>query len=189
MRARWQPYFSGKGVSYPPQRLLLLGLKREKQLVVYAANAGQPLQLIRSFPVQGLSGQLGPKLRFGDLQVPEGFYGIESLNPNSAFHLALRVNYPNSFDRAQAQKEGRAGLGGDIMIHGSNASIGCLAMGDQVAEDLFVLGSEAGAENIQIILSPLDFRTSDVPNDTARPAWVKKLYAQIKAAVMKLPQK
>ena len=187
VRTRWQPYFEQKGVAYPPQKLLLVGLKREKQLQVYAANPEQPLKLIRSFSVQGLSGKLGPKLRFGDMQVPEGFYRIESLNPNSAFHLALRVNYPNTFDRSQAQKEGRTELGGDIMIHGSNASIGCLAMGDEVAEDLFILASEVGAENIKVILSPVDFRTSSVPNDAKRPTWVKNLYAEIKASLIKLP--
>lgn len=66
-KARWQPYFEKKRVSYPPQKLVLVGLKREKQLQVYANNSGQPLQFIRSFPVLGLSGKLGPKLRFGDL--------------------------------------------------------------------------------------------------------------------------
>ncbi|HEX8835172.1 MAG TPA: L,D-transpeptidase family protein [Abditibacteriaceae bacterium] len=187
-RSRWQPHFTKKNVAYPPQKILLLGLKRKKTLQVYAAGAGQELQLIRTLPVLGQSGKMGPKLRFGDLQVPEGFYRIESLNPNSAFHLALRVNYPNEFDRAQAAKEGRAELGGDIMIHGSNASIGCLAMGDEAAEDLFVLAAETGLQNIEVILSPLDFRTSDVPDDNARPAWVQELYARIESQLKKLPR-
>jgi len=91
-RARWRPYFERKGVAYPPQKLVLVGLKQEKRLEVYAPDSSQKMQLIRSFPVLGASGKLGPKLRFGDMQVPEGFYRIESLNPNSAFHLALRVS-------------------------------------------------------------------------------------------------
>lgn len=130
---------------------------------------------------------MGPKLRYGDFQVPEGFYRIESLNPNSAFHLSLRVNYPNRFDRAQAQSEGRTGLGGNIMIHGSNVSIGCLAMGDEAAEDLFVLASQTGRENIRLILSPVDFRQGDVPADEKRPAWVSALYREIKTALSPLP--
>lgn len=185
--ARWQPYFAAKHVAYPPHKLLLLGLKREKQLQVYAADDGQPWRFMRAFPIQGLSGKSGPKLRFGDLQVPEGFYRIESLNPNSAFHLALRVNYPNDFDHSQAQKDGRTELGGDIMIHGSNASIGCLAMGDETAEDLFVLAAEVGVENIEVVLSPLDFREGDVPDDAQRPAWISHLYDELKAAMQKLP--
>jgi hypothetical protein len=186
-RARWQPYFAKKGVPYPPQKLLLVGLKREKQLQVYAAGAGQSFRLIRSLPVLGLSGKLGPKLRFGDLQVPEGFYRIESLNPNSAFHLALRVNYPNAFDRTHAKMEGRTELGGDIMIHGSRASIGCLAMGDEAAEDLFVIAAEVGLNNMHVILSPVDFRVSNVPANPRRPMWVDGLYAEIKAALHGLP--
>lgn len=188
-RTRWQPHFQKKDVAYPPQKLLLVGLKREKRLQVYAANSGQSLKFIHSFPVLGLSGKLGPKLRYGDFQVPEGFYRITSFNPNSAFHLSVQVNYPNAFDKMQAKKEGRDALGGQIMIHGSNASIGCLAMGDEAAEDLFVLASQVGVENTEIILSPLDFRTSNAPVDARRPAWVKKLYAEIKAALMKLPSR
>lgn len=185
----WQPHFAKHGVAYPPQKLLLVGLKREKQLQVYAAAAGQPFHFIRALPIQGLSGKLGPKLSFGDLQVPEGFYRIESLNPNSAFQVALRVNYPNAFDRAQALKDGRTELGGDIMMHGSNASIGCLAMGDAVSEDLFVLATEVGIENIRVILSPVDFRVTDVPPNAKRPAWVTRLYGEIKVALRALPMK
>jgi hypothetical protein len=187
VRARWQPYFAAKGVAYPPQKVLLVGLKREKQLQVYAAGAGQPWQLIRAFPIQRLSGKMGPKLRQDDYQVPEGFYRVASLNPNSAFHLALRVDYPNGFDRAQAQRDGRTDLGGNIMIHGSDASAGCLAMGDRTAEDLFVLAAETGPENVAVLLSPVDFRVSRVPDDAERPTWVGGLYAEIQTALQKLP--
>lgn len=187
VRGRWQPFFARKGVDYPPQKLLLVGFKREKQLQIYASNSGQNFRLIRSLPILAASGKLGPKLRFGDLQVPEGFYRIESLNPNSAFHLALRVSYPNRADRDRAAKEGRTELGGDIMIHGSNASIGCLAMGDEAAEDLFILAAQSGRENIEVILSPVDFRLAKVPDDGERPAWVTDLYREIAAAVRALP--
>ena len=188
VRTRWQPHFAGKGVSYPPQKLVLVGLKNEKQLQVYAADAGGNFKFIRAFFIQSASGKPGPKLRYGDFQVPEGLYGIESLNPNSAFHLALRVDYPNAFDKAQAKKDGRTELGGDIMIHGSNVSAGCLAMGDEAAEDLFVLAAEVGAPNIEVILSPLDFRSQNVPDDPSRPAWVRDLYTEIKTALLKLPK-
>ena len=82
-------------------------------------------------PILAASGVSGPK-REGDKQVPEGFYRIELLNPNSRYHLSLRVNYPNADDLERARQDGRAlsTLGGDIMIHGGSASIGCLALGD-----------------------------------------------------------
>ena len=69
------------------------------------------------YPILAASGVLGPKLREGDKQVPEGIYGAEALNPNSKFHLSIRLNYPNTFDRRMAQSDGRTQLGGDIMIH------------------------------------------------------------------------
>lgn len=150
-RSRLSPYFQHAGVLYPPQKIILAGLKREKRLEVYASDATGKMKFIRAYPVLGASGKAGPKLREGDLQVPEGFYKIEALNPNSAFHLALRVNYPNAFDLRQAEREGRTEPGSDIMIHGSNASIGCLAMGDQVAEELFILVVDAGRENIEVV--------------------------------------
>jgi hypothetical protein len=187
-RARWQPYFEKQGVAYPPQKILLGGLKREKRLEVYAADAGRPFRFIRALPIRRMSGKLGPKLRYGDYQVPEGFYRVASLNPNSAFHVALRVDYPNAFDRSQAQREGRADLSGGIMIHGSDASVGCLAMGDETAEDLFVLAAETGPDNVDVILSPVDFRVAQEPADPTRLAWVSGLYTDIGAALRALPQ-
>ena len=187
VEARWRPFFVSAGVSWPPQKLVLVGLKQEKRLEVYASNAGKPLQFVHAFPILAASGKLGPKLQEGDGQVPEGFYHIESLNPNSAFHLALRVSYPNEEDRTQAASEGRTNLGSDIMIHGSNASIGCLAMGDEVAEDLFVLAAQTGIENIEVLLCPLDFRTSKLPDDSALPQWVQTRYAQLSERLKLLP--
>ena len=185
-QGRWRPFFDAAGVTYPPHKLVFVALKQEKRLEVYASNGDTP-RFIRSFPILRASGKTGPKLREGDLQVPEGEYRIESLNPNSAFHLSLRVSYPNADDRAQAAFDKRTELGGDIMIHGSNASVGCLAMGDEAAEDLFVLAAKTGAENIKVLMCPLDFRVGDVPSDPKRPAWVEARYAKLRAALKKLP--
>src|SRR6266478_3313693 len=182
---RWAPYFKRAGIAYPPQAVTLIGLKEEKTLEVYAAGTNGSFQFIRSLPVLAASGNLGPKLREGDLQVPEGIYGIEALNPNSAFHLSLRVNYPNQDDRARAKEDKRSRLGGDIMIHGKAVSAGCLAMGDEAAEDLFGLAALAGLFNITVILSPLDFRVRDLPQMPAgAPRWTAELYATIKAALV-----
>ena len=74
----------------------------------------------------------------GDKQVPEGFYRIELLNPNSRYHLSLRVNYPNADDIERAREDRRdlLNLGGDIMIHGGAESIGCIAIGNPAIEHL-----------------------------------------------------
>jgi murein L,D-transpeptidase YafK len=190
VRERIHPYFEATKISYPPKRVVLVGLKHEKILEVWACGQENRFSLIQTYPILAASGRVGPKLKEGDRQVPEGLYRIESLNPNSMFHLSLRINYPNEFDRQQAKRKNRTNLGGDIMIHGSSVSIGCLAMGDETAEDLFILATETGIDNISVILSPVDFRKSTLPEAAhALPEWTDVLYEQIKQELSKLIDK
>ena len=182
VRSRLVPACEAAGVPYPPTSFTLIGLKAEKRLELWAPDAAGRPRLVKAYPVLAASGGAGPKLREGDRQVPEGLYAIESLNPNSRFHLSLRIDYPNAADRRRAQAEARTGLGGDIMIHGSNVSIGCLAMGDPAVEELFVLAALTGPKNIRVILSPVDFRRLDkIDLPAGLPAWVPELHAEIKA--------
>jgi murein L,D-transpeptidase YafK len=187
-RARLWPFFKQAGVAYPPEQLVFVGFKEEKVLQVYAKSGTNGCRFVRSYPILAASGVVGPKLREGDRQVPEGIYAIELLNPNSSYHLSLRVSYPNAFDREQAAREQRTKLGGDIMIHGKDKSIGCLAMGDEAAEDLFVLAADTGIEMIAVILSPVDFRLGKtVPRMANLPEWTPALYQKIKARLAELP--
>ena len=162
-RARVRNACDAAGVAYPPSFVVLLGLKQERRLEVYAGADRRSLRRIADYPILAASGGPGPKLREGDRQVPEGVYPLESLNPASHFHVALRVGYPNELDREVGRRDGRSQLGGDIMIHGGSASVGCLAMGDPAAEDLFVLAAEAGVPNVTVVLSPVDLRTRPMP--------------------------
>ena len=189
-RTRLRPYFQKQNLTYPPSQVALVGLKEEKILEVYARDGTNNFRLIRSYRILAASGGPGPKLREGDRQVPEGIYGIESLNPNSRFHLSLRVDYPNAFDREQAARDGRSHLGGDIMIHGRNVSVGCLAMGDEAAEDLFVLAADTGLKNITMILAPVDFRDEHktVPASAKLPAWTAGLYEELRAQLKRFPK-
>lgn len=184
LRAR----FDAAGLAYPPAELAYVAFKDIRRLQVYGrAVAGDPWRFVREYRVQGASGTLGPKIGDGDRQVPEGVYRIESLNPNSRFHLSLRLNYPNEFDRAAARRDGRENLGGDIMIHGARASIGCLAMGNEAAEDLFVLAALAGPEHVRVVISPTDFRdpTSRVPRILSD--WVRELYLSLRRELQQFP--
>lgn len=185
--SRWAPFFQKAGAPYPPEKLIFVAFKAEKQLQIFAPDAKGKLRLVRQMPILAASGTAGPKQREGDLQVPEGFYQIESLNPNSAFHLSLRVNYPNRFDQKQAAREGRENLGGNIMIHGNQVSIGCLAMGDQVAEDLFVLAARTGREKIDLWIAPHDFRSAK-PLNVMAPNWIKPIYTRLEEKISRLPQ-
>jgi hypothetical protein len=187
-RERLQPHFERAGVRYPPAAVTVVGFKEERRLEVYAGNEGG-MRFIRSWPILAASGRAGPKLVEGDQQVPEGVYPIESLNPNSLFHVALRVGYPNRFDREMARQDGRHQLGGDIMIHGSSVSVGCLAMGDEVAEELFVLAADTGLSNLTVVLCPADFRdgrSRSLPVES--PAWTPSLYAELHRALAGLPR-
>ena len=184
VRDRLAPEFVRIGAAYPPEEMILVGLKKENLLEVWISD---PPMLLKSYPILGASGTLGPKLMEGDRQVPEGLYRIESLNPNSLYHLALRVNYPSPFDRTMGKLDGREDLGCDIMIHGKTCSIGCLAMGDEAAEELFVLAAETGADNISVILSPVDFRKTALPAPMPEvPEWTGELYESIKTELKKL---
>ena len=188
-RARLRPHFERAEVSYPPQVLAFVGLKQEKSLEIYARQGTNGFKFICAYPVLAASGVAGPKLREGDRQVPEGIYNIEWLNPNSSYHLSMRIGYPNAFDRAQAAKESRTKLGGDIMIHGDARSVGCLAMGDEASEDFFVLAAETGIENITVILSPVDFREGKtVPADAKLTEWSASLYEAIRARLKDFPK-
>ncbi len=179
--ARLRPAFERSGVPYPPAEVALLTFKDMRAMELHArALPDDPWQYVTTYPVLGASGKPGPKLVEGDRQVPEGVYQIELLNPLSRFHLSLRLNYPNEFDRRMGAADGRTDLGADIMIHGSTVSIGCLAMGDAAAEDLFILAARVGRENVRVIVAPTDFRVEPPRLIMHEPRWVSMLYENLR---------
>ncbi len=120
--------------------IFIRAFKEEKILELFVENKKtKKYELFRSYPIAAASGNLGPKLAEGDGQVPEGFYfaSRKSMNPQSAFHLSFNIGYPNNFDLAH-QRTGSA-----IMIHGSNASVGCLAMTDEKIEEIYTIADAA----------------------------------------------
>jgi hypothetical protein len=174
------PHFRKAGVDYPPREVTLIGLKEERKLEVWARNTGGDFKFIRAYDIRAASGGNGPKLRQGDRQVPEGIYRIVTLNPNSNFHLSLRLDYPNEFDRQHALLEGRTQPGSDIYIHGDSVSAGCLAMGDAAIEELFVLAAHVGKENMTVVIAPHDPRTRPLdPSLPGLPSWTPELYERI----------
>lgn len=181
-RAQYKLAFARSGLSYPPKAVTLVAIKDTKRLKIYATDDDPSWKFIQQYPIAGISGAPGPKLRKGDLQVPEGIYRFTHLNPNSRFWLSVALNYPNAFDRRQAVKDGRKNTGGDIMLHGWWFSTGCVAVGNTAMTQLFVLIHDTGLDNCRIIITPTDFRepatpTADLPDS---PEWVDELYADIK---------
>ncbi|MDP3008327.1 MAG: L,D-transpeptidase family protein [Methylococcales bacterium] len=172
-------YFTKAKVSFPPKEITLVALKQERKLELWARD-NKELRLIHTYNIQAASGVAGPKLRLGDKQVPEGIYRVEGLNPNSHYHLSMKLNYPNEFDLLHAEMEGRTEPGSDIFIHGRAVSIGCLAMGDETIEELFILTTQIGAENVKVVIAPHDPRVTPLTTNTAQlPLWTTELYANI----------
>jgi len=185
-RQRLRPRFEAAGVGYPPPSLTLLALKDERRFEVWAGAAAAQ-RLVHTYPIRAASGVAGPKLRQGDLQVPEGVYRILWLNPNSSYHLSLKVDYPNAFDRRRARAERRTDLGGDIFIHGREVSIGCIALGDPAIEEVFVLASDVGLRRIKVLIAPRDLRLHPGRDADPPPSrWLDRLYSTLRAEMAPL---
>ena len=174
--------FHDLSISYPPKNIALIGLKQERILQLWVSNNGDKYHLIKSYPFTAFSGKIGPKLASGDRQIPEGVYGITFLNPNSSYHLSIKVGYPNQHDLKYAKIDSRNSLGGDIFIHGKAVTIGCIPIGDSAIEELFTLTALVGIENSTCIISPYNFLTSN-KEFPASPVWLSEKYNRIKKAL------
>jgi murein L,D-transpeptidase YafK len=173
---RFAPLCKKATIPYPPPRLTLVGLKEEKQLEIWAGKSKGKLHKLATYPILAASGTHGPKRYEGDLQVPEGFYAIDILNPQSRFHLSMRVNYPNLEDQVHRTVEPHQ-MGGDIYIHGNRVSIGCLAMGDPAIEEIFTLVALSHPRQRYILICPRDLRTQPAP--PTNDPWVRDLYKRL----------
>ena len=128
-------------ISRDSLRIYLRAFKTEKIIELWAKNSSDSVFVpIKDFPICDLSGSCGPKRRYRDLQVPEGFYHISELNPYSRYYLSMEINYPNASDSIRGV---RGHLGNEIFIHGSCISSGCLAITDDKIKELFVYCIEA----------------------------------------------
>lgn len=131
--------------------------KESEELEVWV-QAGEVFKHFKTYEICNFSGHLGPKLKTGDHQSPEGFYTVAArqLNPHSRFHLSFNLGYPNAYDRAH-QRTGDA-----LMVHGNCVSIGCYAMTDNYIEEIYTLADAAlrnGQSSFQVHAFP--FRLTD----------------------------
>lgn len=172
------PLFEHKELKYPPEHVILIGLKAERKLEVWVKEDGN-LHYLKTYPFTSYCGVLGPKLMEGDRQIPEGIYRVNFLNPNSSYHLSMQINYPNQFDREMAKIDNRTGLGGEIFIHGSNVTIGCIPIGDENIEELFTLVYKTNILNTTVIISPYDMRVAQREVNYKNLEWLTILYEKI----------
>ncbi len=121
--------------------------KRESELEVWKEREDGHFYHFKTYPICNWSGKLGPKMRVGDKQSPEGFYQVtkRQLNPKSKFHLSFNLGFPNAYDRAHRRS------GKYLMVHGNCRSAGCYAMTDALVEEIYALARESFAGGQQAI--------------------------------------
>jgi murein L,D-transpeptidase YafK len=116
--------------------------KLEAEMEVWLQKASGGYQLFRTYPICNWSGDVGPKIKEGDKQAPEGFYVVNArqMNPNSKFYLSFNIGYPNAYDRAHGY------TGSYLMVHGGCRSQGCYAITDEAIQELYILARDAFAK-------------------------------------------
>lgn len=150
--------FEEKKLKWPPEEIYIRSFKYDRQLEVWVKSGDKPgYKLFKTYRVCMQSGGLGPKRMEGDYQMPEGFYYINEFNPNSNYHLALGLNYPNSSDKVLSDS---LHPGSAIYIHGSCVSTGCIAISDKPIEELYLLASyvkDQGQDFIPVHVFPVKY--------------------------------
>jgi murein L,D-transpeptidase YafK len=135
--------------------LYLAAYKSEGKLEIWMKDKVQAkYTLFKTYDFSAHSGILGPKTKKDDLQTPEGTYFIDRFNPDSKFHLSLRINYPNSTDLLRS---GQNDPGSDIYIHGNQVTAGCIPLTDDKIKEVYILAVEAknsGQSQIPVHIFP-----------------------------------
>ena len=148
--------------------ILVRVFKSESELELWKKDRNGQFALLKTYPICKWSGDLGPKIKEGDRQAPEGFYDITpgQMNPNSQFHLAFNMGYPNAFDRAHDR------TGAHLMVHGDCSSRGCYAMSDEQISEIFALGRESffgGQKSFQVQAYPFRMTAANMAKHRNNP--------------------
>jgi len=153
--------------------ILVRIFKEEAELEVWKQDTTGQYALLKTYPICRWSGELGPKVKQGDRQAPEGFYSIKpgQMNPNSAWYLSFDTGFPNAYDRANDR------TGAFLMVHGDCSSAGCYAMTDEQMGEIYALGREAflgGQKAFQLQAYPFHMTALNMArhrNNPAMPFW------------------
>jgi murein L,D-transpeptidase YafK len=150
--------FEKQKIAYPPVAMYIRSFKYDRQMEVWVKpTEKEPYKFLKTYTVCQQSGTTGPKRMEGDYQVPEGFYYINEFNPNSNYHLALGLNYPNASDKILADQ---TRPGGAIYIHGNCVSTGCIPLTDAPMEEVYFLSSlvhTKGQDFIPVHIFPVKY--------------------------------
>jgi murein L,D-transpeptidase YafK len=152
----------------PSAPVLIRTYKKEAEFEIWKLKSDGRYVYLKTYPMCRWSGQLGPKVREGDMQVPEGFYPIApaQMNPNSNYYLSFNVGYPNAYDRAYGR------TGGSIMVHGACSSAGCFSMTDAQIAEIYAIAREAfngGQREIQMQSYPFHMTAENLAKHRLDP--------------------
>jgi murein L,D-transpeptidase YafK len=144
---------------------------KEPSVLEVWIKKGAAYERFRKYDICKFSGSLGPKLKEGDGQAPEGIYPVapEQMNPNSRFHLAFNLGYPNAFDKFHGR------TGSALMVHGNCVSVGCYAMGDDAIEEIWTLCAgafRAGQTSIRFHIFPFPLTDPKLKREAKNP-WIE----------------
>ena len=153
--------------------ILVRLFKQEAELEIWKQDRSGRFALLKTYPICRWSGDLGPKVREGDRQAPEGFYAISpaQMNPQSAYYLSFNTGYPNAFDKALGR------TGSQLMVHGDCSSRGCYAMTDEQIAEIYSLGRESffgGQKSFQLQAYPFKMTAANMAkhrNNPNMPFW------------------
>lgn len=178
--------FEAKGLQWPAKYVYIRSFKFDGQLEIWVKNdRKEQFKLFKTYKVCAMAGTLGPKRMAGDYQVPEGFYYINEFNPNSNYHLSLGLNYPNQSDRLLSDS---LRPGGDIYIHGSCVTVGCIPLTDEYIEEVYILAAyakNAGEDYIPVHIYPVRY---NVKKSADYLAYLSRTDASLKTFGEKLEQ-
>jgi len=150
--------FAAAGLQWPAKQIYIRSFKYDSQMEVWVRNNNdEAFKLFKTYSVCALAGTMGPKRMQGDYQVPEGFYYINVFKPQSNYHMSLGLNYPNASDKIVTEG---SNPGGDIYIHGSCVTVGCIPIQDPQIEELYILAMSAksnGQDFIPVHIFPVRF--------------------------------
>src|SRR5450432_4003713 len=154
-----QKQFTAKQLVWPARYIYIRSFKYDSEMEVWVKNKqNEKYKLFKTYKICALAGSLGPKRMAGDYQVPEGFYYINEFNPRSLYHLSLGLNYPNASDKMLCDL---SQPGGDIYIHGSCVTTGCIPITDGQIEELYIIAAHAkdlGDDFIPVHIFPVNFK-------------------------------
>jgi murein L,D-transpeptidase YafK len=148
--------------------ILVRLFKEESELEVWKQERSGRYALLKTYPICRWSGELGPKVREGDRQAPEGFYSISpgQMNPNSQYYLSFDLGYPNAYDRAYGR------TGSQLMVHGDCSSRGCYSMTDEQISEIYALGRDAffgGQKSFQVQAYPFRMTAQNLARHRNNP--------------------